>query len=119
MLRSSASGRPKWSAMTEWSMISSTERSGLIRAGSPPSAAIASRIAARSTMHGTPVKSCSSTRAGVNWISAAGSAAGSQPASASIWAAVTSRPSSLRSRFSSSTLRLNGSRAEPPTASSR
>ena len=70
MLRSSASGRPKWSAITEWSMISSAGRSGLILAGSPPSAAIASRIAARSTMHGTPVKSCSSTRAGVNWISA-------------------------------------------------
>ena len=40
----------------------------------------------------------------VNWISADGSAAGSHPASASIWVAVTSPPSSLRSRFSSSTL---------------
>ena len=38
--------------------------SGLICAGSPPSWAIASRIAARSTTAGTPVKSCSSTRAG-------------------------------------------------------
>ena len=100
-------------------MISSTGRSGLIRAASPPSAAIASRIAARSTMHGTPVKSCSSTRAGVNWISADGSAAGSQPASARTCAAVTSRPSSLRSRFSSSTFRLNGSLAAPSIAATR
>ncbi len=38
--------------------------SGLIFSGSPPSATIASRIAARSTTAGTPVKSCISTRAG-------------------------------------------------------
>ena len=50
---------------------------------------MASRIATRSTMHGTPVKSCISTRAGVNCTSVVGSAAGSQPASASIWPAVT------------------------------
>jgi hypothetical protein len=41
----------------------------LIFVGSPPSAAIASRIAARSTTQGTPVKSCSSTRAVRNAIS--------------------------------------------------
>jgi hypothetical protein len=76
-------------------------------------------MAARSTMHGTPVKSCMSTRAGVKPISADGSAAGSQPASAWIWPAVIIRPSSLRSRFSSSTLRLNGSRPAPPIAPGR
>ena len=46
-------------------MTSSAGISGLICCGSPPSAAIASRIATRSTTHGTPVKSCISTRAGV------------------------------------------------------
>ena len=50
-------------------MTSSTGTSGLIAAGSPPISAIASRIAARSTTHGTPVKSCRITRAGVKAIS--------------------------------------------------
>ena len=35
-----------------------------MRFGSPPRRAMAERIAARSTAAGTPVKSCSSTRAG-------------------------------------------------------
>ncbi len=39
---------------------------GSMRRGSPPRSAIASRIAARSTIAGTPVKSCMSTRAGMN-----------------------------------------------------
>ena len=39
---------------------------------------MASRIAARSTTAGTPVRSCRITRAGVNWISVSGSAFGSQ-----------------------------------------
>ena len=43
--------------------------SGLIFFGSPPSRCIAARIAARSTTHGTPVKSCSTTRAGLKGIS--------------------------------------------------
>ena len=68
----------------------------------------ASRIVARSTMHGTPVKSCMITRAGVYWISVLGSDCGSQVLRASIWDLVTLWPSSVRSRFSSSTLRLNG-----------
>ena len=59
-------------------------------------------------MQGTPVKSCMITRAGVNWISLSGSASASQPASARMWSAVMSAPSSVRSRFSSRTLRLNG-----------
>ena len=50
-------------------MTSSTGTSGLICVGSPPSSSIASRIAARSTIAGTPVKSCISTRLGVNAIS--------------------------------------------------
>src|SRR5665648_348106 len=57
-------------------MTSSAGASGLIRAGSPPRSATASRMVARSTTQGTPVKSCITTRAGVNWISVSGSAAG-------------------------------------------
>ena len=60
---------PKTSAMTEWSMTSSAGASGLIWAGSPPRSRTASRMVARSTTQGTPVKSCMITRAGVNWIS--------------------------------------------------
>ena len=69
-------------------MTSSAGTSGLISAGSPPIAAIASRIAARSTTAGTPVKSCMTTRAGVNAISLEGAAVGSHAASASMSAAV-------------------------------
>ena len=76
--RSKASGRPNTSATTEWSMTSSAGTSGLILPASPPSARIASRMAARSTTAGTPVRSCISTRAGLNWISVSGSAVGSQ-----------------------------------------
>ena len=81
-------------------MTSSTGESGLIFAGSPPRARIASRIAARSTTAGTPVKSWSRTREGVKAISVEGSAAASHPASAATSLAVTSIPSSWRSRFS-------------------
>src|SRR5664280_194926 len=55
--------------MTEWSITNSVGISGLMLRGSPPNAAIASRIATMSTTHGTPVKSCISTLAGVNRIS--------------------------------------------------
>ena len=58
--------------MTEWSMTRSTGTSGLIFRGSPPSVFIASRMAARSTTAGTPVKSCISTRAGRKAISLLG-----------------------------------------------
>ena len=67
---------------------------------------MASRMATRSTTQGTPVKSCISTRAGVYWISALTSAAESQSPRARTCSAVTNRPSSLRSKFSSSTFRL-------------
>src|SRR3990170_3829672 len=45
-------------------MTRSTGTCGLIFLGSPPSNFMASRMAARSTTAGTPVKSCISTRAG-------------------------------------------------------
>ena len=45
-------------------MTRSTGTSGLILEGSPPRCRMASRMAARSTTAGTPVKSCISTRAG-------------------------------------------------------
>src|SRR5580704_15312477 len=45
-------------------MTSSTGASGLTRSGSPPKRTMALRIAARSTTHGTPVKSCRMTRGG-------------------------------------------------------
>ena len=73
-----ASRVPKASTCTEWSMTSSAGTSGLIFDGSPPRSAIASRIAARSTIAGTPVKSCITTRAGVKAISLLGSALWSQ-----------------------------------------
>ena len=76
---------------------------GLTWSGSPPRLLTASRIVARSTIQGTPVKSCMSTRAGVNWISVSGSASGSQFAMALMCSGVTLRPSSLRRRFSAST----------------
>ena len=61
--------RPEDSAITEWSMTSSTGTSGLMAVGSPPIVARASRMAARSTTAGTPVKSCMSTRSGLKAIS--------------------------------------------------
>ncbi len=100
-------------------MTISAGESGLILFGSPPICAIASRMVARSTMHGTPVKSCMTTRAGENWISVSGSASGRHEPSARIWSSVTFAPSSVRSRFSSSTFRLYGSFSCPGTVSIR
>ncbi len=57
------------------------------------------------------MKSCITTRAGVNAISTDGSALASQLASASMSAARIDSPSSLRSRFSSRIFSENGSRA--------
>ncbi len=92
-------------------MTSSAGTSGLIFAGSPPMSAMASRIAARSTTAGTPVKSCMTTRAGVNAISLDGSAAGSQVASATMSSASTAPLPSVRRRFSSRIFSENGNRA--------
>ena len=72
---------------------------------------IASRIAARSTTAGTPVKSCISTRAGWNGISTDGSALASQVAIASTSSGWTDSPSSSRSAFSSRIFSEYGSRA--------
>ena len=72
---------------------------------------MASRMAARSTTAGTPVKSCISTRAGVKAISLAAVVVPSQLASASISGAHTLIPSSLRSRFSNSIFSEYGNRA--------
>ena len=69
---------PASSTWTEWSITSSTGWSGLIFVGSPPIRFIASRIAARSTTAGTPVKSWSRTRLGRKAISRQGIALGSQ-----------------------------------------
>ena len=71
---------------------------------------MASRIAARSTTTGTPVKSCMMTRAGVNAISWLGAALASHLSSASMSARVTFTPSSNRSRFSSRILSEKGRR---------
>ena len=109
----------KKSAMTEWSMTSSAGASGSMREASPPSSATASRMVARSTTTGTPVKSCMTTRAGVNWISSVGSADGSQAPMDAMVSRVTFAPSSVRSRFSRSTLCVKGSREEPSTAPMR
>jgi len=65
---------------------------------------MASRIAARSTTAGTPVKSCIRTRAGWNGISSLGSASASQRAIVSTSSLVTDSPSSSRRTFSSRTL---------------
>ena len=60
-------------------MTSSTGWSGLIFCGSPPIRFMASRIAARSTTAGTPVKSWSRTRLGRNAISRVGIGLGVPP----------------------------------------
>ena len=85
-------------------------------AGSPPRSAHASRITAKSTNTGTPVKSCSSTRAGMNSTSApfAPASPASTTRSASRRASVPVAP--LRSTFSSSTVSEKGSFSCPSTA---
>ena len=81
-------------------MTSSTGCNGLTLLGSPPRRTMPSRMAARSTTHGTPVKSCSRTRAGMNEISRCAALLTSHLARASMSAVLTNRPSSFRSRFS-------------------
>ena len=73
---------------------------------------MASRIAARSTTAGTPVKSCMRIRAGLNAISTGWGVEPRHPATASTSSAETETPSSLRRRFSSSTFSEYGSRPE-------
>src|SRR5205823_11768653 len=64
VLAASAPAVPYSSTCTEWSITSSAGFSGLTRSALPPRRTMASRMAARSTTHGTPVKSCRMTRAG-------------------------------------------------------
>src|SRR3954449_5839057 len=64
-------------------MTRSAGTSGLTLAGSPPRSAIASRMTARSTTAGTPVKSWRITRDGMNGISASAGAPGGPAASGS------------------------------------
>lgn len=85
-------------------MTRSTGTSGLILFGSPPSLSIASRIAARSTTAGTPVKSWSNTRAGLNGISSDLVELVSQSRMRSISVFLTLNSSQLRTADSSNTL---------------
>ncbi|MBF8258069.1 MAG: hypothetical protein HW377_443 [Actinobacteria bacterium] len=105
---------PKWSTWTEWSMTRSAGMRGLIPFGSPPIRSAASRMAARSTSAGTPVKSCSSTRAGRKAISRSDVFRGDHRARALMSSARTVAPSSHRSRFSSRILIEKGSRETDP-----
>ena len=103
------------STMTEWSITRSTGTSGLIFVASPPRFSMASRMAARSTTAGTPVKSCISTRAGRKAISCSFLPRFfAQAAVASISAFFTERPSSLRNKFSS-TIFIEKGRSETPS----
>src|SRR5258707_1259275 len=98
-------------------MTRSTGWSGLIRRASPPRRASASRMAARSTTAGTPVKSWSSTRAVRNAISFSTFPFRSQVARARTSSALTNLPSSFLRRFSRRTFRLKGSRSAFPPPS--
>ena len=71
---------------------------------------MASRMAARSTTAGTPVKSCRSTRAGVNEISSDGSAFAFQRATASTSSVPDLPSASARRTFSSRIRSVYGSR---------
>ena len=101
------------STWIEWSITSSDGSSGSTFAGSPPSSAIASRIAARSTIAGTPVKSCSRTRDGSKASSPVGSCSGTQRATAS-----TPHALPLRRAFSSRTRSEYGNRSTSAATSS-
>ncbi len=91
-------------------MTRSAGTSGLTRPGSPPRSAIASRITARSTIAGTPVKSWRMTLAGMNGISASAAMPGRQAASASTSSGRTTSPPACRRTFSSRILSVTGAR---------
>ncbi len=105
---------PATSTITEWSITRSTGISGFTLSGAPPSLMMLSRIAARSTTAGTPVKSCSRMRLGRNGTSLVLLPVFTHSAIAFASATVVAPPSSNRSTFSSSTLRLTGRRAMSP-----
>jgi hypothetical protein len=81
---------------------------GLMIEGSPPASFTASRIAARSTTHGTPVKSCRTTRAGMKGNSRSGRFSGRQEATSLTWSAVARPPSDCRNAFSRRMRMVNG-----------
>jgi hypothetical protein len=76
---------------------------------------MASRIVAKSTIAGTPVKSCMITLAGVYGISILGSVFSFQLATAFMWSLVTFIPSSVLKRFSRSIFKLKGRDLDPET----
>ena len=83
---------------------------------------MASRMTARSTIAGTPVKSWRITREGMNGISASAVAPGRHAASVSTSSPRTIPPPAWRSRFSRRIFSVTGARARSsrsPTASSR
>src|SRR5215813_4805810 len=86
--------------------------------GSRPSRCTALRIAARSTISGTPVKSCKTIRATTNGISAFAGDFAFQFASASTSLRRTFFPSQLRSTDSSTIRMLTGNREILPTSCS-
>src|SRR5947207_2278656 len=89
-------------------MTRSAGTRGLTRPGSPPRSAIASRMTARSTTAGTPVKSWSRTRAGTNGTSASAATPGRHEARVSTSAAWTMPPPAWRSTFSSRIFSVTG-----------
>ena len=114
-MRRNEASFPYESTCTEWSMTRSDGRIGFICSALPPRATNASRMAARSTTEGTPVKSCRITRAGRKAISTSGTAAGSQLATAAMWSRETLLSSSWRSRFSSRMRSEKGKVSTSPT----
>src|SRR3546814_9906717 len=82
--------------MTEWSTTRSTGTMGSMRLGSLPILAATERMAAMSASSGTPVKSCSTTRATTKGISLLRLARGFQPASSLTCFSVIFLPSQLR-----------------------
>ena len=99
--------------MIEWSTTRSTGTSGSMVFGFLPMSAATLRMAARSASSGTPVKSCSTTRATTNGISSVRAAAGFQCASSDTCSAVTFLPSQLRSTLSSTMRSDTGRRGMP------
>jgi hypothetical protein len=96
--------------MIEWSTTRSTGTSGSIVFGSLPICLATVRIAARSASSGTPVKSCSTTRATTNGISLTRSVFGCQLASSATCSLLTFLPSQLRSTLSRTMRIETGSR---------
>ena len=114
-LMANASSEPNASTCTEWSITRSAGTCGLMAFGSPPSVLIASRIAARSTTAGTPVRSCSSTRAGMKAISVLSRSGEATPAEAGGASPCPGSPVAL-SPCGGSPLALSRCGAETPAA---